>query len=176
MRRIFIGSLKQEGKSLNNSKLHQTQKEPSCGSFCIWYGQQDLNILAPLGASCAEKTQIFLLSGNLHRFRITHYRTKRKRSPSGSLCVWYGQQDLNLHSKESDPKSDASANSAMPAEWISVKTQNVGEKEKSKLNTKGVQLALTWRRRWDSNPRAILLATRFRVETVMTTSIHLRRC
>ena len=30
-----------------------------------------------------------------------------------------------------------------------------------------------WRRRWDSNPRAILLATRFRVETVMTTSIHL---
>ena len=45
-------------------------------------------------------------------------------------------------------------------------------------NRKGLALQglFYWRRRWDSNPRAILLATRFRVETVMTTSIHLRRC
>ena len=31
-----------------------------------------------------------------------------------------------------------------------------------------------WRRRWDSNPRAVSPATRFRVELVMTASIRLR--
>ena len=31
-----------------------------------------------------------------------------------------------------------------------------------------------WRRRWDSNPRAVLPTTRFRVELVMTASIRLR--
>ena len=42
----------------------------------------------------------------------------------------------------------------------------IGNKKRNELNTRGVQLVLSWRRRWDSNPRAILLATRFRVRSV----------
>ena len=113
---------------------------------------------------------------NTKRKRLKTIDAKRKKQKSfceKDFCFWYGQQDLNLHSKESDPKSDASANSAMPAEWVEItdrgdtrSKKNSEHKKRANQTRKGVQLALTWRRRWDSNPRAILLATRFRVRSV----------
>ena len=32
-----------------------------------------------------------------------------------SQTLWYGQQDLNLHARALEPKSNVSANSTMPA-------------------------------------------------------------
>ena len=63
-------------------------------------GQKKRPVPAPRGSSRKAKTGLF------------HLRICREQEPRFSFC---GQQDLNLHGLPLEPKSSASANSAMTA-------------------------------------------------------------
>ena len=68
-------------------------------------GQKKRPVPAPRGSSRKAKTGLF------------HLRICREQEPRFSFC---GQQDLNLHGLPLEPKSSASANSAMTACFFSV--------------------------------------------------------
>ena len=96
----------------------------------FWYGQQDVERPRSARDKLHRGDCSCIRNGNLNSFFIYRYPHKNEGVAMLPLGFWYGQQDLNLHSKESDPKSDASANSAMPAEWSSVK---YGRKRKGRV-------------------------------------------
>ena len=66
-------------------------------------GQKKRPVPAPRGSSRKAKTGLF------------HLRICREQEPRFSFC---GQQDLNLHGLPLEPKSSASANSAMTADTL----------------------------------------------------------
>ena len=91
--------------------------------FLYWYGQQDLICIfcTPKGQKIEVATSLRPWcqqgsTGALHLdgFKSCAYEIKKERRMPLFL-YWYGQQDLNLHGKPLEPKSNVSANSTMPA-------------------------------------------------------------
>ena len=95
----------------------------------VWYQREALDVIRLKSGMASSRREYIRLrrfhtprkrGGYIRGFAAIPYQpafgglNKKSRCKSNEI-FWYGQQDLNLHDCSPEPKSGASANSAMPA-------------------------------------------------------------